>query len=119
HRREGRAEGVDRRSSARERRHAKSLQQVRLPAAARAGSEGDSPGADTLTAPCQHMQRSYVMEALGWALIAGGLALLVSGLIFLLLVQRRHPRQQQDIEQTIRETDDQLHEKRRELGDTS
>jgi len=59
------------------------------------------------------------MEALGWSLIAGGLVLLVSGLIFLLPVRRRQPGQQQDVEQTIGEIDDQLHEKRRERGDTS
>ena len=59
------------------------------------------------------------MEALGWSLIAGGLVLLVSGLIFLLPVRGRQPGQQQDVEQTIGEIDDQLHEKRRERGDTS
>jgi len=59
------------------------------------------------------------MEALGWSLIAGGLVLLVSGLIFLLPVRRRQSAQQQDIEQTIREIDDQLHETRRERNDTS
>jgi LPXTG-motif cell wall-anchored protein len=59
------------------------------------------------------------MEALGWSLIAGGLVLLVSGLFFLLRMRREQPAQQQDIEQTIREIDDQLHETRRERGDTS
>jgi uncharacterized membrane-anchored protein YhcB (DUF1043 family) len=59
------------------------------------------------------------MEALGWSLIAGGLVLLVSGLIFLLRMRREQSAQQQDIEQTIREVDDQLHEMRRERGDTS
>ena len=59
------------------------------------------------------------MEALGWSLIAGGLALLVSGLVFLLLARRGQSAQQQDIEQTIGEIDDQLHERRRERGDTS
>ena len=59
------------------------------------------------------------MEALGWSLIAGGLAFLVSGLVFLLRMRREQSAQQQDIEQTIKEIDDQLHEKRRERGDTS
>ena len=59
------------------------------------------------------------MEALGWSLIAGGLGLLVSGLIFLLRMRREQSAQQQDIEQTIREVDDQRHEMRRERGDTS
>ena len=59
------------------------------------------------------------MEALGWSLIAGGLAFLVSGLVFLLRMRREQSAQEQDIEQTIRETDDQLHETRREQGDTS
>jgi len=59
------------------------------------------------------------MEALGWSLIAGGLILLFSGLIFLLRMRREQSAQQQDVEQTIRETDDQLHETRRERGDTS
>jgi len=58
------------------------------------------------------------MEALGWSLIAGGLVLLVSGLIFLQM-RREQSAQQQDIGQTIRETDDQLHEMHRERGDTS
>jgi LPXTG-motif cell wall-anchored protein len=59
------------------------------------------------------------MEALGWSLIAGGLVLLVSGLVFLLQKRREQSTQQQDIEQTIKEVDDQLHEMRRERGDTS
>jgi hypothetical protein len=59
------------------------------------------------------------MEALGWSLIAGGLALLVSGLVFLLRMRRQQSARQQDLKQTIREIDDQLHEKRRERGDTS
>jgi hypothetical protein len=59
------------------------------------------------------------MVALGWSLIAGGLVLLVSGLIFLLQMRREQSAQQQDIGQTIRETDDQLHEMHRERGDTS
>ena len=59
------------------------------------------------------------MEALGWSLIAAGLAVLVSGLIFLLRMRREQSAPQQDIEQTIRETDDQLHERHRERGDTS
>jgi uncharacterized membrane-anchored protein YhcB (DUF1043 family) len=59
------------------------------------------------------------MEALGWSLIAGGLGLLVSGLIFLLRMRREQSAQQQDIQQTIKEIDDQLHEMRRERGDTS
>jgi hypothetical protein len=59
------------------------------------------------------------MEALGWSLIAAGLAFLVSGLFFLLRMRRAQSVQQQDIEQTIREIDDQLHETRRERGDTS
>ena len=65
------------------------------------------------------MQRSYAMEALGWALIAGGLAFLVSGLVFLLRMRREQSAQQQEVEQTIGEIDDQLHETRRERGDTS
>jgi len=59
------------------------------------------------------------MEALGWSLIAGGLAFLVSGLVFLLRTRREPSAQQQDVGQTIREVDDQLHEMRREPGDTS
>ena len=59
------------------------------------------------------------MKALGWSLIAGGLAFLVSGLVFHLRMRREQPAQQQHIEQTIREIDDQLHETRRERGDTS
>ena len=59
------------------------------------------------------------MEAMGWSLIAGGLGLLVSGLVFLLRMRREQSAQQQDIEQTIKEVDDQLHEMRRERGDTS
>jgi uncharacterized membrane-anchored protein YhcB (DUF1043 family) len=59
------------------------------------------------------------MEAMGWSLIAGGLVLLVSGLIFLLQMRREQSAQQQDIEQTIKEVDDRLHEMRRERGDTS
>ena len=59
------------------------------------------------------------MEALGWSLIAGGLAFLVSGLVFLLRMRRQQSAQQQDIGQTIGEVDDQLHEMRRERGDTS
>jgi hypothetical protein len=59
------------------------------------------------------------MEALGWSLIAGGLAFLVSGLVFLLRMRREQSAQQQDAEQTIREIDDQPHETRRERGDTS
>ena len=59
------------------------------------------------------------MEALGWSLIAGGLVLLVSGLVFLLRMRREQPAQQQEVEQTIGEIDDQLYEKRRERGDTS
>jgi uncharacterized membrane-anchored protein YhcB (DUF1043 family) len=59
------------------------------------------------------------MEALGWSLIAGGLAFLVSGLVFLLRMRREQSAQQQEIEQTIREIDDQLHERRRERDDTS
>ena len=59
------------------------------------------------------------MEALGWSLIAGGLAFLVSGLVFLLRMRREQSAQQQDIEQTTGEIDDQLHEMRRERGDTS
>jgi hypothetical protein len=59
------------------------------------------------------------MEALGWSLIAGGLAFLVSGLVFLLRTRREQSAQQQDVGQTIREVDDQLHEMRRERGDTS
>jgi hypothetical protein len=59
------------------------------------------------------------MEALGWSLIAGGLAFLVSGLVFLLRMRRQQSAQLQDIGQTIGEVDDQLHEMRRERGDTS
>jgi hypothetical protein len=59
------------------------------------------------------------MEALGWSLIAGGLVFLVSGLVFLLRMRRQQSAQQQDIGQTIGEVDDQLHEMRRERGDTS
>jgi uncharacterized membrane-anchored protein YhcB (DUF1043 family) len=59
------------------------------------------------------------MEAMGWSLIAGGLVLLVSGLIFLLQMRREQSAQQQDIEQTIKEVDDRLHEMRRERGATS
>jgi hypothetical protein len=59
------------------------------------------------------------MEALGWSLIAGGLAFLVGGLVFLLRMRREQSAQQQDIEQTTGEIDDQLHEMRRERGDTS
>jgi hypothetical protein len=59
------------------------------------------------------------MEALGWSLIAAGLALLVSGLIFVLPIRRNQSAQQENIEQTIEEIDDQLHEMRRERGDTS
>jgi len=59
------------------------------------------------------------MEALGWSLIAGGLALLVGGLVFLLPMRRKQSAQQENYEQTIKEIDDQLHEKRRERGDTS
>jgi len=59
------------------------------------------------------------MEALGWSLIAAGLALLVSGLIFVLPIRRKQSAQQEDIEQTIEEIDDRLHEMRRERGDTS
>ena len=59
------------------------------------------------------------MEALGWSLIAGGLALLVSGLIFVLPIRRNQSAQQENIEQTIEEIDDRLHEMRRERGDTS
>jgi LPXTG-motif cell wall-anchored protein len=59
------------------------------------------------------------MEAMGWSLIAGGLGLLVSGLVFLLRMRREQSARQQDLKQTIREIDDQLHEKRRERGDTS
>jgi hypothetical protein len=55
------------------------------------------------------------MEALGWSLIAGGLAFLVSGLVFLLRMRREQFAPQQDIEQTTKEVDDQ----RRERGDTS
>ena len=58
------------------------------------------------------------MEALGWSLLVVGLAFLVSGLIFLLQVRRERSAQQQDIEQTIKEVDDQPHEMRRERGDT-
>ena len=65
------------------------------------------------------MQRSYAMEALGWSLIAGGLVLLVSGLVLLLRIRHEQSVQQQEVEQTIGEIDDQLHEKRRERGDTS
>jgi hypothetical protein len=59
------------------------------------------------------------MEVLGWSLIAGGLALLVSGLVFLLRMRREQSAGQQDLKQTIREIDDQLHEMRRDRGDTS
>jgi hypothetical protein len=59
------------------------------------------------------------MEALGWSLIAAGLAFLVSGLVFLLRMRREQSVQQRDIEQTTREIDDQPHETRRERGDTS
>jgi hypothetical protein len=59
------------------------------------------------------------MEALGWSLITGGLAFLVSGLVFLLRMRREQSAQQQEIEQTISEIDDQLHETRRERDDTS
>jgi hypothetical protein len=59
------------------------------------------------------------MEALGWSLIAGGLVLVVSGLVFLLPMRREQSAPQQDIEQTIGEIDDQLDEMRRERGDTS
>jgi hypothetical protein len=58
------------------------------------------------------------MEALGWSLIAGGLALIVSGLIFLLPMRRKQSAQQ-NVEQTVKEIDDQLHEMRRGRGDTS
>jgi len=59
------------------------------------------------------------MEALGWSLITGGLALLVSGLIFVLPIRRNQSAQQEDIEQTIEEIDGQLHAMRRDRGDTS
>ena len=59
------------------------------------------------------------MEALGWSLIAGGLVLLVSGLIFLLRMRRQQSARRQDLKQTIGEIDDQLHETRRDRGDTS
>jgi hypothetical protein len=59
------------------------------------------------------------MEALGWSLIGVGLVLVVSGLILLLPMRRERSAPQQDIEQTIGEIDDQLHEMRRERGDTS
>jgi hypothetical protein len=59
------------------------------------------------------------MEALGWSLIGVGLVLVVSGLILLLPMRREQSAPQQDIEQTIGEIDDQLHEMRRERGDTS
>jgi hypothetical protein len=59
------------------------------------------------------------MEALGWSLIAGGLVLLVSGLVFLVRMRREPSAQQQDAEQTVREIDDQPHETRRERGDKS
>jgi hypothetical protein len=59
------------------------------------------------------------MEALGWSLIAGWLALLVSGLVFLLRMRRQQSARQQDLKQTIGEIDDQLHEMRRDRGDTS
>jgi len=59
------------------------------------------------------------MEALGWSLITGGLALLVSGLIFVLPIRRNQSAQQENIEQTIEEIDGQLHAMRRDRGDTS
>lgn len=59
------------------------------------------------------------MDALGLSLIAGGLALLVSGLIVLLQTRRNKSAQRQDVEQAIDEIDDRLREMRREQGDTS
>jgi hypothetical protein len=58
------------------------------------------------------------MDALGLSLIAGGLVLLVSGLI-VLLQTRRNKSARQDAEQTINEIDDRLREMRRDQGDTS
>ena len=59
------------------------------------------------------------MDPLGLALIVGGTALVMSGLVFLLPDPRKRRKQQETIEQSRAEIDYHLRAMRRDQGDPS
>ena len=59
------------------------------------------------------------MNPLGLALLVGGAALLVSGLVFLLPVRRKQLEQHETFQEGIDSIDHHLHEMRRVRGDLS
>jgi hypothetical protein len=59
------------------------------------------------------------MSSLGLALIVGGAALFVSGLIFLLPTHRKQVSQRESVKESIAEIDKHLSEMRRHRGDLS
>jgi hypothetical protein len=59
------------------------------------------------------------VNSLGLALVVGGAALFVSGLVFLLPVRRKQLRQEENFQESIDRIDHHLKEMRREHGDLS
>ena len=59
------------------------------------------------------------MNPLGLALLIGGAALVVSGLVFLLPVRRKQIEQDETFQESIDRIDHHLQEMRRERGDLS
>ena len=59
------------------------------------------------------------MDLLGSALLVGGAAFVLSGLVFLLPVRHKQVQQQETFQESIDRIDYHLHEMRRERGDLS
>jgi len=59
------------------------------------------------------------MDPVGLALLVGGAALVVSGLVFLLPFRRQQIEQQETFQESIDRIDHHLQEMRRERGDLS
>jgi hypothetical protein len=58
-----------------------------------------------------------IIDPLGLALLVGGAALVVSGLVFLLPVRRKQLEQHETFQESIDRIDHHLQEMRRERGD--
>jgi hypothetical protein len=78
--------------------------------------EWDSKGRANLLA---NWVKEIEMNALGLALLVGGAALVVSGLVFLLPIRRKQLQQRETFQEGIERIDHHLQEMRRERGDLS
>ena len=59
------------------------------------------------------------MDPLGLALVVGGAAFVVSGLIFLLPGERKRPRRRETVDESREQIDSRLQQMRRQRGDLS